>query len=255
MQCNIIMTTVIITLTSLWPRCCLKSPASRLFTQLFIQTQIKENIKAPRHWPLCGEFTGTGEFPAQRASYAENVSIWWRHHDKKIYDGLSCAFLILLLLIYKPDRTLIKHSDTFHLDLYNIRAHFKPYWILLNEIALADTLWALSSKLNKQLVDCNIRQEIQTTWNSLFINEPPTSQLDLCVYHYKYCRTVSIYIRYSVVFIIYAFVSLFLSGFLLTHWGRDKMAAIFQTIYSNAFSWMKSFEFWLKFHWSLFLRV
>ena len=23
----------------------------------------------------------TGEFPAQRASYAENVSIWWRHHD------------------------------------------------------------------------------------------------------------------------------------------------------------------------------
>ena len=25
-----------------------------------IQTQIKENIKAPRHWPLCGEVTGTG---------------------------------------------------------------------------------------------------------------------------------------------------------------------------------------------------
>ena len=51
-----------------------------MFTQPFIQTHIKENIKAPRHWPLCGEFTGTGEFPAQRASYAENVSIWWRHH-------------------------------------------------------------------------------------------------------------------------------------------------------------------------------
>ena len=69
-----------ITLTSQWPRWRLKSPASRLFTQPFIQTQIKENIKAPRHWPLCGEFTGTGEFPAQRASNAENVSIWWRQH-------------------------------------------------------------------------------------------------------------------------------------------------------------------------------
>ena len=23
----------------------------------------------------------TGEFPAQKASNAENVSIWWRHHD------------------------------------------------------------------------------------------------------------------------------------------------------------------------------
>ena len=68
-------------MTSQWAWWRLKSPASRLFTQSFIQTQIKENIKAPRHWPLCGEFTGTGEFPAQMASYAENVSIWWRHHD------------------------------------------------------------------------------------------------------------------------------------------------------------------------------
>ena len=24
---------------------------------------------------------GTGEFPAQMASHAENVSIWWRHHE------------------------------------------------------------------------------------------------------------------------------------------------------------------------------
>ena len=62
-----------ITVTSKWAQLRLKSPALRLFTQPFIQTQIKENIKAPRHWPLCGEFTGTGEFPAQRASYAENV--------------------------------------------------------------------------------------------------------------------------------------------------------------------------------------
>ena len=36
-----------------------------MFTQPFIQTQIKENTKAPRHW--------TGEFPAQMASNAENI--------------------------------------------------------------------------------------------------------------------------------------------------------------------------------------
>ena len=47
-----------ITMTSKWARWHLKSPASWLFIQLFIQTQIKENIKAPRHWPLRGEFTG-----------------------------------------------------------------------------------------------------------------------------------------------------------------------------------------------------
>ena len=31
---------------------------------------------------LCaGNSPVTGEFPAQKASNAENVSIWWRHHD------------------------------------------------------------------------------------------------------------------------------------------------------------------------------
>ena len=46
--------------------------------------------------------------------------------------------------------------------------------------------------------------------------------------------------------------SRFIDG--LTHWGRDKMAAVSQTL-SNAFSWMKISEFRLRFHWSLFLRV
>ena len=47
-----------ITMTSEWVRWRLKSAESRLFTEAFIQVQIKENIKAPRYWPLCGEFTG-----------------------------------------------------------------------------------------------------------------------------------------------------------------------------------------------------
>ena len=43
-----------ITLTSLWARWRLKSPASRLFTRPFIQAQIKENIKAHQihRWPV-----------------------------------------------------------------------------------------------------------------------------------------------------------------------------------------------------------
>ena len=31
-----------------------QTPASRLFAQPFVQVQIKENAKAPRHWPLWG---------------------------------------------------------------------------------------------------------------------------------------------------------------------------------------------------------
>ena len=51
-----------------------------LFTQPFIRAQIKQNMKAPPHWPLCGDSPGTGEFPSQSASNAEIFSIWWRHH-------------------------------------------------------------------------------------------------------------------------------------------------------------------------------
>ena len=36
-----------------------QTSASLLFTKTFIQAQIKEKIKATRHWPLCGEFTGS----------------------------------------------------------------------------------------------------------------------------------------------------------------------------------------------------
>ena len=45
-----------------------------------------------------------------------------------------------------------------------------------------------------------------------------------------------------------------LHDFTLTQWGRDKMAAVSQTTFSNAFSLMKIYEFRLRFHWNLFLR-
>ena len=41
----------------------------------------------------------------------------------------------------------------------------------------------------------------------------------------------------------------------LTQWGRDKMVTIFQTTFSNAFSWTKMYELRLRFHWRLFPRV
>ena len=39
------------------------------------------------------------------------------------------------------------------------------------------------------------------------------------------------------------------------HWGRDKIDAILQTTFIRASSWIETYAFWLKCHWSLFLRV
>ena len=44
-----------VTLSLYWAQWCLKSQASRLFAQPFVQAQINENIKSARHWPLWGE--------------------------------------------------------------------------------------------------------------------------------------------------------------------------------------------------------
>ena len=51
-----------------------------LLNRLF-KRRPKKTLK-PRVTSLCaGNSPVTGEFPAQKASNAKNVSIWWRHHD------------------------------------------------------------------------------------------------------------------------------------------------------------------------------
>ena len=42
------------------------------------KSKLRVNSLCERNWPL------TGEFPSQRASNAENLSIWWRHHANSI---------------------------------------------------------------------------------------------------------------------------------------------------------------------------
>ena len=77
----------------------LKSPVSRLFAQPFIQSHNNQEImKAPRHWPLWGE--STGGFPSQRASNAENDSIWWRHH---VVSNESLSWHANVRLLHSPN--------------------------------------------------------------------------------------------------------------------------------------------------------
>ena len=70
---------------------------------------------------LCaGNSPGTVEFPAQMASNAENVSIWWRHHvfqDIGLlspYTTVTLATWILLSIYYKKKTYLINWTMTSH---------------------------------------------------------------------------------------------------------------------------------------------
>ena len=52
---------------------------------------------------LCaGNSQGTGEFPAQMASNAENFSIWWQHHDAKCW--CHDIFTLKYSFIGEPDK-------------------------------------------------------------------------------------------------------------------------------------------------------
>ena len=87
--------------TSYWVWWCLKSPASQLFTQPFIQRQIKENIKAPCHWPLWGEsFTGDRWIPRTKGQQHRKCfhlmtssCFWWKK---------MMLFFVTALLCYSP---------------------------------------------------------------------------------------------------------------------------------------------------------
>ena len=131
----------------------LKSPASRLFTQPFVDAQIIENIKALPHWPLWGEFTGDRWIPPPppppptKASDAENVSIWWRHHGitrQEFY--LFWYRLHIFINIYKHQPFLIH-------ELYDYLANFTfcRFYITWNLLAIAGGNW-----IHRRRVQCKM---------------------------------------------------------------------------------------------------
>ena len=100
-----------------------------------IQVQIKENTKAPRQWPLWGEFTVDRWNPrTQRASYAENVSIWLRHH----------VMTWKYFLHYTPGRDLMRERTRSRIQ-YGGRQMRRGNTVLFLQFyqCFADTIYAM----------------------------------------------------------------------------------------------------------------
>ena len=82
----------------------IKSTAPRLFIQTFVQAQIKENIKPPRHWSLCVCVCvcvcgggGVVNSPLKGPVTRKMFPFWWRHHG--IYTEISSRAVAI-----SPDR-------------------------------------------------------------------------------------------------------------------------------------------------------
>ena len=107
------------TLTSLSPRWRLKSPASRLFTQPFIQTQIKENIKAPRQWPHKGPVTRK-MFPF------DDVIMAMSHAARTVLYSSEPLFVLPHDLVKSRSREIGSYDDLNTLNLTGISAALLP---------------------------------------------------------------------------------------------------------------------------------
>ena len=99
---------------------------------------IKENIKA-RVTGLCeGNSPMTCEFPApaQRASYADNVSIWWRHHEMSIQNPP-----------YPPTNTIYRWLSLVLRYIVNL-----SYGKLSSKYSELPSLWSIQVHLHETFV-------------------------------------------------------------------------------------------------------
>ena len=79
-----------------------------------VQAPIKENIKALHHWPL----TMTSGFLSQKASNAENVSIWWCHHALEQVASALPENLITHLLVHPVNKLQVLKQLKFKWEPY-----------------------------------------------------------------------------------------------------------------------------------------
>ena len=99
---------------------------------------------------LCaGNSPGTGEFSAQMASNAENVSIWWRHHEESIKDERKGKLRHGVLL--QQDNSPIHINQVFMHVVCNRGCKLPPH--LPYFLDLAPCYYFRFSKLKKEFRD------------------------------------------------------------------------------------------------------
>ena len=115
-------------------------PHNCLLSRLF-RCRSKKTLKL-RVTGLCvGNSPWTGEFPAQMASNAEKVSIWWRHHGPRMWvyaiwapvlirqRGCWCPCTLIVESTSATTMMTWAGDDTGHYKFYSWRKLHPPCWL------------------------------------------------------------------------------------------------------------------------------
>ena len=128
-------------------------PHDYLLNRLFRRRS--KNIKAPCHWPLCGEFTD------------ENVSIWWRHHAE--YEPYQRA--MGYRLIWRKDTASYREYTVFRyhaVHLGSVTTGFgrnqvrRSFWGLRHVLELTLTWQCL--RWRNEYSDIDGQVDLSTKW-------------------------------------------------------------------------------------------
>ena len=100
-----------------------------MFTQPFIRSRIKENFKAPSHWPLSGEFTGHRWIPRTNGQWRGKclhlmTSSWRQLSGRKSWDRIltkfvSCVYIygshvVSIIYITLQNKNILPHGKLVH---------------------------------------------------------------------------------------------------------------------------------------------
>ena len=147
-----------------------QSPARRLFTQPLFRRRSKKTSKLRATGLCAGNSPVTGEFPAQMASNAENVSIWCRHHD---HDN---PWFQSFYMTYAPHVWLwwcINSSVRHWTTLYWADNYLNPCWLVVN--------WALGNKFQCKLNQSTIVFHAgKGIWKCCLQNGNPIASVWMC---------------------------------------------------------------------------
>ena len=171
---------------------------------------------------LCGEFTGSGEFPAQRTQSFD--VLFNLHLNKRLSNNREAGDLRRRRVHY---HVIVKHLIIIRLPLYCCWTKPENYGLCISRI---DTNWFYDWK----------HKNTHKILNPVQYNGWGT-----------FCFGKTLFVIGNIQCLCRAIRGIFW----LTHWGRDEIDAITQMTFSSAFFWEKMFEFQLKSYWSLFLRV
>ena len=150
----------------------MSATASQITSLTIVYSTVYSRHRSKKTSKLCvtglcaGNSPVTGEFPAQRASSAENVSIWWRHHAHN-------GELLAIYCGYFGDNSSIltgSHRNMAHssnISNVNFRGQHKYVCWSLSQ---AEEYKHFQSRLRKSMVLYIIKHVKMVFWNCYIEN-------------------------------------------------------------------------------------